>query len=53
MFLLRLIWVFVRVWLPKTPSAFTFNDLAADSPAPRFSAKPARMDFSGGTTPRD
>ncbi len=31
MFLLRLIWAVVHVWLPKTPSAFTFNDLAADN----------------------
>lgn len=30
MFLLRHIWAVVHVWLPKTPSAFAFNDLAAD-----------------------
>jgi len=33
----------------KPPSAFTFSDLAADSPSARSSAKPARMDFWEGT----
>ena len=52
MFLLRHIWAVVHVWIPKTPSAFTFNDLADDGPSPRFSAKPSRMDFLGGTPSR-